>query len=198
MKNELYIVDSPSNPLGEQFPYDSKNTIWDGVYHNKIYNALPSIKPRHDVFVGSFSKLLGLTGARVGWFATNNEDYFRVLSKDTLYENATISRPSQKLINSVLNQLNLEDFMTFGKNSLDQNRHILHKLHNLTRQEVQEVGMFYCFDADQELIELFNRARVKCVVFNNEDGSSMIRLNTGQTADVLEKAVRAIQKADGR
>lgn len=202
INDEMYIVDSPSNPLGEQFSFNSteklyKNTVWDAVYHNRIYNACPAIKPAHDVYVGSFSKLLGLTGARVGWFATDDLLYFEQFSEESLYENATVSKPSQKMIIDILNQINLDQFMTFGKNSLDQNRHILHKLSGLLGSDVQEKGMFYCAEVDQKMLDLFDRANIKYVSFDTEN-KKLIRLNIGQTHGILEKAVKAIEKADRR
>lgn len=193
--NELYIVDSPSNPLGEQSSFNYKNVIWDAVYHNRIYNACPVIQPKHEVFVGSFSKLLGLTGARVGWLATNDLETFQKLFKDTLYENATISRVSQQYVLNILKRLDLERFVDLGRNYLDMNRHMLHGLHNLTQQDVQEKGMFYCFNADKKMIDILDKASVRYVVFNTDNGL-MVRLNMGQTGDVLNKAVMAIKKAD--
>ena len=203
--SDMLIVDSPPNPLGEQF-FSNNDTImgdkgiyiaWDAVYHNPIYNACPAIKPRHDVFVGSFSKLLGLTGARVGWIATNSDSDFRDFTPEALYENATVSKPSQKLIMDILSEVDLQTFMKFGKNSLDQNRQILHKISGLLGSDVQEKGMFYCAEVDNKMFDLFYKANIHFIQFELE-GKKFIRLNIGQTSDILTKAVKAINKIDGR
>ena len=193
---DIILIDSPSNPLGEQLnrTYEG-NVLWDNVYHNTIYNACPAIQPKHNVSVGSFSKLLGLTGARVGWIATNNHFDFQEFAVDALYENATVSKISQHLIINILDSIDLNQFMGLGKNSLDQNRMGLQKLAHITGVDVQEKGMFYCFEADGKLFDLFDRANITYVRLN-DGNNDLIRLNIGQTNDILKKAVKAVLKAD--
>lgn len=201
--NEITLIDSPSNPLGIQYSTspDKKSslgkgfTIFDGAYHNGIYNACPAIQPPHEVFVGTFSKLLGISGVRVGWMATNNKEYFDHIAHDSLYENATVSRISQSLVQDILENTDIDNFIRLGRISLDNNREILQKLKSLTGTDVQEKGMFYCFETDKKLIDLFDRSNIKYVVFNSND-SQIIRLNIGQTHDILNKAVVTIQKND--
>jgi len=193
---DIMVIDSPSNPMGEQL---SKNfetsTIWDAVYHNLIYNACPAIKPAHNVYVGSFSKLLGLTGSRVGWIAANDITEFNAFRHESLMENATVSVPSQKYVKNILQTIDLMEFMKFGKNSLDQNREELQKLASLTGTDVQERGMFYCFEVDSKMQKLFQDAGIKYVSPAFGD-TQLIRLNIGQTNAILKKAVKAVQKTD--
>lgn len=198
--SSIIMVDSPSNPLGYQFTVDKTDNfiIWDGVYHNKIYNANTFIQPKHDVFVGSFSKLLGLSGARVGWLATNNKNFFDLFKTDSLYENATVSKVSQDLVLDILNNINLNYFMSYGMNSLDLNREELQKLSYLTGSDVQKIGMFYCAEIDDKLFDLFDRAGIQYVVFNRKNGNKMIRLNIAQTNEIIKKAVDSILKIDRR
>lgn len=195
-EKDIILVDSPSNPLGEQSARTFfTNTLWDAVYHNPIYNACPAIKPVHKAYVGSFSKLLGLTGARVGWIATNDIVEFEAFIKESLMENATVSQLSQKYVKNVLEQIDLAQFMRLGKNSLDQNREELQKLSSLLGSDVQEKGMFYCAEVDQKMYDLFQKAEIKYVPLSYE-GKQLIRLNIGQTNGILTKAVKAIQKSD--
>lgn len=197
-RKDIMIIDSPSNPYGEQFARNTfANTIWDAVYHNPIYNACPAIQPRHDAYVGSFSKLLGLTGARVGWIATNSEDDFQDFTADALYENATVSKISQHFILNILETIDLNQFMRFGRNSLDQNRAELQKLARITGVDVQEKGMFYCFEADDKLFDLFDRADITYVRLN-DGNNDLIRLNIGQSNDIIKKAVERILLTDRR
>ena len=197
-EKDIILVDSPSNPLGDQSARTFfTNTVWDAVYHNQIYNACPAIKPVHKAYVGSFSKLLGLTGARVGWIATNDICEFDDFRRDSLMENATVSKLSQKYVKNVLEGIDLIEFMRLGKNSLDQNREELQKLSSLLGSNVQEKGMFYSAEVDLKMYELFQRAEVKFVPLSYDD-KLLIRLNIGQTNDILKKAVKAIQKTDRR
>lgn len=202
--NHMSIIDSPSNPLGEQYfkqDNDGLNgyllTVWDAVYHNPIYNACPIIQPPHDVYVGSFSKLLGLTGARIGWIATDNSFDYQLFLKESLYETATVSKISQQTINQILSTMDLDDFMKVGKTRLDLNRHTLHKLSGLIGSDVQEKGMFYLFQADKKMFKLFDKAGIIYVKLSDED-KQYIRLNIGQTAEVLTDAVKAVLKTDRR
>lgn len=203
-EDELYIIDSPSNPFGEQLHYGparmwaGNNTIWDAVYHNDIYNAILRTQPGHDIYVNSFSKLLGLTGVRVGWFATNDRQLYDLMSKDSLYENATVSKVSQELVIDILNRVDLDNFMRLGRSSLNANRQVLQEnLSSLLGTDVQERGMFYCAEVDDKMFDLFDRANVTYVKLNKGD-TQMIRLNIGQTHDILTKAVKSVLNADRR
>ena len=69
------LIDSPSNPLGEVLSTLENwtvPTIWDSVYHTNCYTPGGLAVPCHEVAVGSYSKLTGLNGIRVGWVATND------------------------------------------------------------------------------------------------------------------------------
>lgn len=200
--DDMVIVDSPSNPLGEQLtggPINNRffptNTVWDSVYHNKIYNACPIVKPAHDVYVNSFSKLLGLTGARVGWVATNNKNDYNSFMSDSLHENATVSKISQDLMVDILNNINLDKFMELGKNYLDQNREDISKISGILGTEVQNVGMFYSAEVDDKMFKLFDSANIEYKKFNIEE-KQFIRLNIGQTHGIINQAVKNILKKD--
>lgn len=203
--NEITLIDSPSNPLGLQYSTtpDAKTylgcgtTLFDAAYHNRIYNANLFEKPPHDVFVGTFSKLLGIAGARVGWLATNNKKEFDSFVADSLYENATVSKVSQSLVKDILDTIDINNFMNMGRMSLDNNRHILQHIAPLLGTDVQEKGMFYCAQADERIFDIFYKANIHFVQFEN-DGDRFIRLNLGQTSDILIEAIKRIGKADRR
>jgi len=197
---EMMIVDSPSNPLGEQqgsdvYIKDKKNVVWDAVYHNPIYSANMGKMPNHEVYVNSFSKLLGVTGARVGWIATNNENDYREFKEEALYENATVSQTGQKLVLDTLNNLDIGNFIAHSRRSLERNRDIISQVTNLIGTDVQEVGMFYCSQVDQKMLDLLDKCNINYVTFNSE-GNKFLRLNIGQTSDILLKAIKRIQKVD--
>lgn len=197
---EMVIVDSPSNPLGQQYGgsiyvKDQQNIVWDAVYHNPIYAASKLVQPNHEVHINSFSKLLGVTGARVGWIATNDDHDFKRFSEESLYENATVSKPSQQLVLDILNTLDIHRFMTNGRVELDSNRDVMQGLSSLIGTYVPDKGMFYCAQADKKLFELFDKAKVKYVKMRSED-REYIRLNLGQTRDTILRAVTRINKID--
>ena len=194
----IVLVDSPSNPFGTQikegldFVSPSK-IIWDSVYHNIIYTTDLITYPQHDIMVGSFSKLLGVAGTRIGWIATNKPFLYEMLKAENLYETATVSIPSQNLLIDILEKLDLQKFMLNGKRILDNNRGELARLSSLfSNQPVQETGMFYCAKADQKLRDLIDRAGVDIVSLDEE----YVRISMGQTNEVTKAAVDAILKED--
>ena len=189
----VVMVDSPSNPFGTQ--HEKRCHVWDSVYHNSIYTNLLKKYPRHDVMVGSFSKLLGIAGARIGWIATDKPLLFEALRMENLHDTATISVPSQNLVNDVLNKINLNNFMTLGKKSLNDNRWELSKIEYLfDGQKVQESGMFYCAKADKKAKETLDRSFVKYVELDDE----YVRISMGQTNRLTQEAVGKILKTDGK
>ncbi len=192
---ELILLDSPSNPLGEQYVMKAakkSQIIWDAVYHNKAYNADLSIIPKHNVFVGSMSKLLGLSGVRIGWIATNDKKLFDEVMEDSLMENATVSKISQDFISGLLEDLDLENFMEEARDYLNDNRKLFKKLEKLTGAKVPKVGMFYCFPVKNKKIpKLFDKNKIKYVTMN-DGNTDYIRLNMGQTTDVIEEMLERL------
>lgn len=192
----IEIIDSPSNPLGEQYGSSfgsEKLTIWDAVYHNKIYTNDLFNKPKHVAMVNSYSKLLGLTGARIGYIATNDDLLYNRCLEDSLMENATISIPSQELIVDILNQVNLDNFINKGKQSLNRNKEEFKKIEYLfSNQRVQETGMFYCAEGDDKLCKLLDNCGIKYVRLKD----NLIRLSMGQTNLLTRQAIDRILKRD--
>lgn len=192
---QFAILDSPSNPLGEQMNPHYKRLYWDAVYHNKIYNADESIVPNHRAMIGSYSKLLGLTGARIGWIATDDTSFYKNISRFCLYDTATISVPSQKLVIDILDTINVDKFLETGHNHLNDNRDELQKLSYLFNgQGVPSRGMFYCNEVDKAVFDLLDKSSVKYTILKN----NIIRLSLGQTREKTREAVKAILKEDGK
>jgi len=192
----IRLIDSPSNPEGLQYIGGNCNKdIWDAVYHTKIYTEDTKTIPSHRYLVSSYSKTLGLTGARVGFVATNDKDSYIELENESLMENATISIPSQELIVDILEKINLQLFINQGKMSLDYNKGEFQKIEYLfDNQPVQKNGMFYCAHADKKAIRLIKKCGIKYV--NIED--DYIRFSMGQTNELVKKGIDRILKGDNK
>jgi len=193
-EKQFALIDSPSNPKGLQTGMGSdENTVWDSVYHNKIYTDDLDTIPPHYWHIGSYSKLLGLTGARVGWIATNNAFAHALITDECLKDNATISVPSQDLIIDIIKRVDLDRFLNHGKRSLNNNRETIQKIEYLfDGQPVQSSGMFYCANADKKTIELLNNCGIQYVNL----GDNYIRLSLGQTGKITKEAIEALLKKD--
>jgi aspartate/methionine/tyrosine aminotransferase len=198
-KNSLAIVDSPSNPEGDLLLYSNVNNsiIWDSVYHNPVYiNSIP-VKPEHRVNCGSYSKVLGVTGVRIGWIATNNESDYLKFVDENLYENCTISMPSQKLIIDILNNTDLENFMRSAKYRINNNRELFDKITYLfDGQMVPENGMFYCAWTSPYVQVLLDRMEIKTITLEESGKYKFLRFNLAHFNDVTNKMVRFLLKED--
>ena len=196
--NPMFLVDSPSNPLGIQFSGNEKEagrTIWDAVYHNHIYTEDLKTYPKHICMVGSYSKLLGVTGARVGWIATNDIFFYERIRDVSLKDNATVSIPSQKLIVEILDRVELPKFMKFGKDSLDLNRENFQKIEYLfDGKPVPSTGMFYCAHAEEKALKTLEKCGIKYVNL----GDNFIRLSMGQTNSITKEGIQTLLKEDGK
>lgn len=196
-KENIILLDSPSNPFGSFSTYDVKDVIWDSVYHNDVYLNTHNNVPNHLVNCGSYSKFLGLTGVRVGWIATNNEKDFKKFCYDSLYENCTISTISQLYVLDVMKTINWYYFSKDAKDLINNNRGELNRISYLFNNEtVPRNGMFYCVWADKKVVDIIEKANIKYVPLDEENGKHLIRFNLAQTNKLTKKAVDSIIKVD--
>lgn len=197
----LGIVDSPANPTGDLLLYTDlcNNIIWDSVYHNDVFlNDIP-VKPDHRVNCGSYSKFFGLTGARIGWIATNNKQDYEKFLKESLMENCTISRPSQDLLLDIMNNIDLENFSRSAKYRINNNREMFDRICYLfDGQSVPNNGMFYAAWATPYTCRLLDRLGIKTVEIDNDSKNKYLRFNLAQTNSLTKKAIRYLLKEDRR
>lgn len=73
---DIRVVTSPNNPDGSELFEDEPYDIWDAAYASDVY-GWSGVPPDHRVAVFSAAKMLGLSGARVGWVCTNDEKIAR-------------------------------------------------------------------------------------------------------------------------
>lgn len=199
--NTIGLVDSPSNPLGDLLLYTDNynNIIWDSVYHNLVFiNTIPII-PDHRVNCGSYSKVFGLTGVRIGWIATNNENDFNMFKQDNLHENCGISCVSQDFLIDVLENTDLYNFMKSSKYRINNNREMFDRICYLfDGQAVPENGMFYAAWASPYTVRMLDKLEIKSVEIDKLGNDKYLRFNLAQTNDLTKKAIRYIIKEDTR
>ena len=188
------LIDSPENPTGDQFTGGNiGRDIWDGVYHNAIYTKARHLQPKHKYFVGSYSKLLGIAGARVGFIATNDSLAYEALLIESRNEMTGISRPSQDMVVDILQKIDLDLFMDRGYEDLCYNKEEFQKIEYLfDGQEVNQVGMFYCAKVHPTAKRILDAADVEYVMLDEET----IRLSMGQTKQTTKEGIKAILKED--
>lgn len=203
--NPVALIDSPSNPAGdieEGTPWTGTPLIWDAVYHNRVYTA-GNYKPIGcDVMVGSYSKLLGLNGIRMGWIATNDNVVAMHLKSLITAEYCGLSSAGNVVMLNVLEkwkeQSFWENFEWKARANLNVNREEWSKLERyFAGQRVSPNGMFFFGPADEACKKLLQKSGI---VYTK--GPSMgvsddyIRINLGQDTKLVREAVQAVIKND--
>lgn len=197
--NVVGLVDSPSNPDGNMFLYtdNSNNIIWDSVYHNQVFINSIAVRPDHRVNCGSLSKVLGLTGLRIGWIATNNTGDFNKFMEENLYENCTMSFYSQQLASDILQKLDWDNFTRAAKYRVNNNRELFDRVKYLfDYQDVPENGMFYPAWASPYTYQLLDKLEISYVQLDEVGKDKLLRFNLAQLNEITSKAVRFLRKED--
>ena len=118
-KSGVVMLCYPSNPTGycpdldviKKFLLKSKDSgvtiVLDLPYYylfNDINDGLSDLFFENVIIVSSFSKSIGLSGYRVGYIATKNEQLYQTLRIRSLYKYNSISTLPQHIINELLKE----------------------------------------------------------------------------------------------
>lgn len=198
---EVILLDLPSNPQGLMTTLYQTNSpvILDAVYLNEVYmNPMLIDVPPHDVLVGSYSKLLGINGIRLGWMATNDDVLAAKMGELVTSEYCGLSTASQEILKSALTDFDWDSYGPYARFKLDLNRENFQKLEKYFGETpITGIGMFYYAPTDKKCRELLEKANI-----HYTKGSAMGttdefgRFNLGQDNQIVDQAVKAILKAD--
>lgn len=196
----VILMDIPSNPSGEITTFQNDlvtPVIFDAVYFNGVYsyNKLPV--PTHDVLIGSYSKLLGVNGLRVGWVATNSPYLYQKIKELVTVEYCGLSKADSIILASVLKNFEWPKFEKRGRAYLDQNRNVWAQLEKYFENPIPEIGMFHYTGIDPAMQKLLNKTGIsytKGSVLGTNDNFG--RFNLGSDTSVLMEAVKRILKED--
>jgi aspartate/methionine/tyrosine aminotransferase len=193
------LIDIPSNPLN--LITDSKHiamtAIIDGVYLNRVYTRKQTQLPYHDLMIGSYSKLTGLNGMRVGWIGTNNLNTYLLLKDQAMSVYCGMSAAESHMLNNMFYNFDWEHFETKARCYLDYNREELQKLERFTEGSVQEDGMFWYCPMDSKFQDILTKSNViwtKGSLTGTSDDFG--RLNVGADCNTVREAVSTILKMD--
>lgn len=202
------IIASPSNPEGKVYiggPRD--NIIWDAAYYTPAYcgqgskNALECIQmiPKHEAMAGSFNKLTGLNGLRVGWLATDDQRIYEKALYWTEHDICGVSYPSQWMALQIIKYVDLDVFFSSAKDLIDSNKTEMQKLSYLFgNQDIPEIGMFALFEIDKKLKKLLEKASVNFMAGSAcGDVRDSARFNLANMNQATKEMVKAVLKADG-
>lgn len=199
--SDVNLIDLPSNPLNEMSRPEGlhgPSTIIDGVYLNNVYTDRCFHPPRHATMIGSYSKLTGMNGIRIGWIATNDTFLYTRMRDLAIAEYCGLSVPSVNILKRMLLNFDWDRFETMAKVKLDWNREIFSKAEKYFGQKpVGPRGMFHYAPTDTHATKLLESAGVewtKGSTLGTTDDFG--RFNLGQRTSVIDAAVKAIIKAD--
>ena len=199
-RSTIYVVDTPSNPYGDQIlnkKLPANSVIWDSVYASSLFmNAAVLDAPDHFAMVGSFSKIFGLSGLRIGWIGTDDDFLAEKLKSNVLTTYCGLSTPSLEMAASVIDRIDILNFNKIARLHLDFNREEFNKLKNIFNMECFENGMFYLGYLDNKNKEILERSEVKGMVLTNMDKVEHIRFNIADDYVKTKNAIKAILKAD--
>lgn len=194
------LTSSPNNPTGEIRSGNIFNgdVIWDAAYHTPAYMSRKNLKkrPNHKVVVGSFSKLLGLNGIRLGFVATNDYLLANEINKSAETETLGLSNPSLSMLNGIVDRIDINLFSDDARRLMDDNREEMSKIEYLFNCQVPENGMFYFPKIDAQSLKILDKAKIKYIEGNLCGDPQRIRLSLGQTRDITKRAVDLILKID--
>ena len=204
-QNVVCLIDSPSNPLGliaqniHKVPYISTPVILDAVYSNNVYApGMVDALMHHDVMVGSYSKLLGLNGIRIGWIATDDSLLYERLKTLVDGEYAGLSGPSMDILVEILGCFSWELFERESQKLLNYNREEWSKLERFfDGRAVNSVGMFYYSNVDPAVKKLLEKSNIEWLAGDIcHDSADFGRFNLGQNCTILKEAVKSVIKND--
>lgn len=203
----VVLLDVPSNPEGliSGLPHSiTAPMVLDAVYLNNVYlsAAYRKFLPiySHDVLAGSYSKLLGLNGLRIGWIATNDDLLADRIKNLIVGEYCGLSVASTEILKNVLFNFNWDLFEKIAQMSLDLNRENWSRLERFFGQRpVNDSGMFYYGPTDEKCRKLLEKAGIsytKGSELGTDDNWG--RFNLGQDVDLIRKAVSRVLLEDKR
>ena len=199
--NGVALIDIPSNPHGNFFNKKlSIPVICDSVYGNKVYCEKNIKFPDHQIMVGSYSKLLGLNGIRIGWIATNLFPVYAELKRLVTAEYCGIDVNSQVALIDLLKSLDdngWDFFETTARYNLDSNRTEWSKLEKYFNSVVSPNGMFYYSSMDKKCKKLMEKAGIIWTLGSSTGtDDSFGRFNLGQDCKLVKEAVKTVIKLD--
>jgi len=204
-KNDIVCVTSPNNPDGEQTTSPMVVDILDGVYQHWVYGWNGSTVPNH-CLVGSASKLLGMSGARVGWLLTDHPELAILARQFVEYTTSGVSVPSQLVVARALRwvrEYNPQSQYQAARDEMMENCRVFCEIVKPYCSEIRGLpingsGMFAFFKVKDvvEFQQALDRAKLALVTGEacgmKEPG--WYRANMAQTNEYTESALEALRK----
>lgn len=98
----IHILTRPNNPNGYVYKGFDDCDIFDAAYASPTYGFKEEHQPESQIMVESASKLLGLSGLRIGWAVTHNPLLAERMAKYVELHTSGVNVPSQRKVAACL------------------------------------------------------------------------------------------------
>jgi aspartate/methionine/tyrosine aminotransferase len=203
IKDSVILICDPNNPIGnkyddkmllelvEELNYNGTTIIWDSPYRKLFYEEDDDfysrlIKYKNVIIAESFSKSLGLSGQRIGFIHSTNQDFNTNFNINLLYATNGINGFAQvlveKLLSSPQGQKASKAFRQQTVDEMQENISYLKKKGLLADEFYQSstpVGIFTVVNKSEEELLKYNIGSVGLYYFtqiNKELGKKYARL----------------------
>jgi aspartate/methionine/tyrosine aminotransferase len=199
----IHLIDSPSNPLGEfrSMPENDALVVWDAVYHTPTYThgiyMLGNYVLDANILVGSFSKLTGVNGVRVGFLATHSPILYQSAYEYVTHTLCGVDAGAQDFCHKFMTDVDLDVFYEKSNKLIQNNKNELERIAYLFGQKIPDYGMFAMFETDAKLLKLFEKSSVKFMSGESVGaGAEFVRINLAKTNIETKNMVKAILSKD--
>ena len=210
-KTKAIILNSPSNPTGAVMDKEDikaiadlsidKNflIISDEIYEKIIYgkkNYSPAKYSDNVITLNGFSKTYAMTGLRIGYLATTNEDYTEQLLKIHQYNIACANTTAQRGAYEALTgpQDEVKKMVCEFQKRRDL---IVSRLNDMGYETVNAEGAFYVFPKieDENFVQDAAKAGVITVpgVAFGSNGENHVRMSYANSYENIEKAMDILE-----
>ncbi|MBI9060620.1 MAG: pyridoxal phosphate-dependent aminotransferase [Marinilabiliaceae bacterium] len=215
-KVKLLFMASPGNPWGHIWSKDELTEIcnladhldfyiiFDAVYSELYFQEVPhqlvDISNKRLFYVNSFSKMLSITGWRVGYLIAH-EQHMQKISNMHDYIGLCVSHPAQAALSAYLNES--EDWKSYVSDIRDKLRSNYQLAEHILRQAGFKIpsaqGGYFIWcqlpnginDGLNFALDLYEQQKVAVVPGEHfsSNASDFIRINLAMSKEVLEKGL---------
>lgn len=206
IEKPVWCLTSPNNPDGSMHAAFERPDVWDAAYAHPVYGQSPDDgHPDAKVSVWSAAKLYALSGTRVGWCVTDDEDLADDMAYYVEITTSGVSTLAQREVAWARDTIEhyypspyREARLTLLRNGELFRRHLGDLCLSVNGVPESGKGMFAWFAVDEHerFEKALKRAKVR-VVTGDACGARQpgwYRMSMGLDNDTTEKALSSIRK----
>lgn len=204
--SDSFLLVAPNNPDGH-FPnkvllnsitstLKEKNIpiIHDAAYYTPVYAPISKPEPIGDMQVFSISKMLGLSGLRLGYIVCHNSSYYNAIMDYVEMSTVGVSVASQLYLTDILEDFKNqpEQVVKFEKQAQQQlayNRNLTDNIDPMVLKKVSkfENGMFGWFEKGAKAD--FEKAKLRVIEGEPFGVPGMVRISLGLRPEIFREVI---------